>query len=64
MIEKLIVMYKFIALGTLEERIDQMIEDKKQLSESIVGTDESWLTELDNEAFKELSALDRSAILE
>ena len=46
------------------KRIDQMIEDKKYLSESIVGTEESWLTELDNEAFKELIALNRRVVLE
>jgi len=61
---KNVFVHKFIALGTLEERIDQMIEDKKQLSDSIVGSDESWLTELDNDAFKELIALNKSAVLE
>jgi hypothetical protein len=29
-----------------------------------VGADESWLTELDNETFKELIVLRRSAVLE
>ena len=37
---------KFICVGTLEERIDEMIERKKALAESIVGTGEDWLTEL------------------
>ena len=37
---------KFVCVGTVEERIDQMIEDKKALAEAIVGTGESWLTEL------------------
>jgi SNF2 family DNA or RNA helicase len=48
----------------LEERIDQMIEDKKKLSSAIIGTDESWLTELDNDSFKQLIALNKTAILE
>ncbi len=61
---KNVFVHKFIALGTLEERIDQMIEDKKHVADSIVGSDESWLSELDNEAFKDLIALNRSAILE
>jgi SNF2 family DNA or RNA helicase len=61
---KNVFVHKFIALGTLEERIDQMIEDKKHMADSIVGSDESWLTELDNEAFKELIALNRRAVLE
>ncbi|HBB34461.1 MAG TPA: ATP-dependent helicase [Cyanobacteria bacterium UBA8803] len=62
--KKNVFVHKFLALGTLEERIDQMIEDKKKLSSAIVGTDESWLTELDNERFKELIALNKTAILE
>ena len=37
---------KFVCIGTVEERIDQMIEDKKALAAAIVGTGESWLTEL------------------
>jgi SNF2 family DNA or RNA helicase len=62
--KKNVFVHKFVAMGTLEERIDQMIADKKKLSSAIVGNDESWLTELDNEAFKQLIALNKTAILE
>ncbi|MEL6321061.1 MAG: DEAD/DEAH box helicase, partial [Cyanobacteria bacterium J06626_14] len=62
--KKNVFVHKFVAIGTLEERIDQMIEDKKKLAGSIVGSDESWLTELDNDAFRELISLNQSAILE
>ena len=61
---KNVFVHKFVAMGTLEERIDEMIEDKKKLAGSIVGADESWLTELDNDAFKKLIALNKSAIME
>jgi SNF2 family DNA or RNA helicase len=61
--KKNVFVHKFVTIGTLEERIDQMIEDKKKLSSAVVGSDESWLTELDNEAFKQLIALNKSAIL-
>ena len=49
-----------VTMGTLEERIDEMIEAKKKLAEEIVGSDESWLAKLDNETFRDLVALDRS----
>jgi len=62
--KKNVFVHKFVAMGTLEERIDEMIEDKKKLAGAIIGADESWLTELDNEAFKKLIALNKSAILE
>ncbi|MBD2464255.1 DEAD/DEAH box helicase [Oscillatoria sp. FACHB-1407] len=62
--KKNVFVHKFVAIGTLEERIDQMIEDKKKLAGAIVGADESWLTELDNDAFKKLIALNQSAMME
>lgn len=61
--EKNVFVHKFVSIGTLEEKIDQMIEDKKKVANAVIGSDESWLTELDNEAFKELIALNKSAIL-
>ena len=61
---KNVFVHKFVALGTLEERIDAMIEEKKQLSSLVVGTDEAWLTELDNDTFKDLIALRRGAMVE
>lgn len=52
--------HKFIALGTLEERIDEMLESKQQLSDSIIaGSSEGWITELSTEALKELFTLRR-----
>jgi len=62
--EKTVFAHKMVTFGTFEERIDQMIEDKKALAESIVGTDEAWLTELDNAAFKQLIELNRESIME
>jgi SNF2 family DNA or RNA helicase len=61
---KNVFVHKFLAMGTMEERIDTMIEDKKRLSSLVVGTDESWLTELDNDTFKDLIALRRGAVME
>jgi SNF2 family DNA or RNA helicase len=58
-----VFVHKFVTIGTLEERIDLTIENKKKLSGAIVGTDESWLTELDNESFKELITLNRQAVV-
>ena len=54
--------HKFLCAGTLEERIDEMIERKQALATSIVGTGEGWLTELSNEALQELFTLRQDAI--
>ncbi len=53
---------KFVCVGTLEERIDAMIEEKKQLAERIVGTGESWLTELSVEDLRAVLALSPDAV--
>jgi hypothetical protein len=37
---------KFICTGTLEEKIDDMIEEKKALADLAVSDGEGWLTEL------------------
>ncbi|MBF2078885.1 MAG: DEAD/DEAH box helicase [Synechococcales cyanobacterium T60_A2020_003] len=55
--------HKFVCTGTLEERIHEIIESKKQLSEQIVGTGENWLAELDTDQLRSLLLLDRDAIL-
>ena len=49
--------YKFIALGTVEERIDEMMERKTTLSQQIVGSSESWITELSASELHELFRL-------
>jgi SNF2 family DNA or RNA helicase len=55
---------KFVCVGTLEERIDQMIEQKRQLAERIVGSGEGWLTELSTDQIRELVALSADAVAE
>ncbi|MDN5362583.1 MAG: hypothetical protein PWP70_1630, partial [Moorella sp. (in: firmicutes)] len=49
--------YKFICAGTLEERIDALIEAKRGLAQQIVGTGEGWLTEMSTGELRELLAL-------
>jgi len=60
--KKNVQVHKFVCIGTLEERIDQMIEQKKELAESIVGSGENWLTEMSTAQLKELFALSREAV--
>jgi SNF2 family DNA or RNA helicase/intein/homing endonuclease len=53
---------KFVCVGTLEERIDAMIEEKKALAERIVGTGEGWLTELSVADLRTVLALSPEAV--
>ena len=55
---------KFVCVGTLEERIDAMIEEKKALAEQIVGTGEGWLTELSTDDLRAVLTLSADAVSE
>jgi SNF2 family DNA or RNA helicase len=51
--------HKFVVAGTLEEHINQLLEDKKTLSEVVVGSGEQWLTELSTDQLRDLLLLRR-----
>ncbi|HHU61940.1 MAG TPA: DEAD/DEAH box helicase, partial [Natronincola sp.] len=56
--KKNVIVHKFTTLGTIEERIGQMIADKSQLAEEILAsTGETWLTELNNEELMQFFSL-------
>ena len=54
--------HKFICTGTLEEKVDGMIERKKEVAEKVVGAGEGWLTELSNDDLREVLALSKEAV--
>ena len=59
--QKNVMVHKFITQGTVEERIDRMIEEKSRLSsEVITASDERWITELDNDQLMDLFSLELS----
>jgi SNF2 family DNA or RNA helicase len=59
---KNVQVHKFLCAGTLEEKIDEMIERKKEIAEGVIGTGEGWLTELSTAELKDLFALRKEAI--
>ena len=60
------LVHKFVCRGTVEEKIDALIESKQDLARQILeGTDEVKLTELDDEQLLRLVAIDiRTALAE
>ncbi|MBL8757935.1 MAG: ATP-dependent helicase, partial [Phycisphaerae bacterium] len=56
--------HKFVVAGTLEERIDQMIEQKAALLENIIGSGEGWLTELSLSQLRDVLTLRPDAVAE
>ncbi|XYI02763.1 DEAD/DEAH box helicase [Sorangium sp. So ce1128] len=54
--------HKLVCAGTVEEKVDRMLEQKRDLAARVVGQGEAWITELDNAALRELFALSRDAV--
>ena len=61
---KRVQVHKFVCAGTLEEKIDLMIEQKQELVGSVIGSGEAWITKLSNAELKELFALREDAFAE
>jgi hypothetical protein len=49
--------HKLVTHGTLEERITDLLEQKRKLADSVIGSGETWLTELSDDALRELVEL-------
>ncbi len=54
-----VFVHKFVCTGTLEERIQQMLDRKREVADNLLAAGENWITELSNEDLKKLLALDR-----
>ena len=54
---KKVIVHRFITIGTFEEKIDEIINAKKELSNLIISAGEKWLTELSNQELKQIFKL-------
>ena len=57
-----VLVHKFVCAGTLEDRIDAMIESKMALADEIVTSGEASLTELSNAELRDILRLSDSAV--
>ena len=56
--KKNVVVHKFITQGSIEEKIDAMLEAKARLSDEVIAASgEGWITELENDQLMELFSL-------
>ena len=49
-----VLVHRFITQNTFEERIDQMIQDKRHLADMTVASGESWIGKLSNSELREI----------
>lgn len=59
-----VMVHKFICGGTLEERIDALIESKTALADEIVTSGETFLTELSDEALRDILKLSEAVVVD
>jgi len=63
--KKNVLVHKFVCRGTIEEKIDAMIDAKRGLSDEILsGGGEAWLTELPSDELLRLVSLDLHTAVE
>lgn len=56
--------HKLVCTGTVEEKIDEILEAKRGIADSIVGTGEEWITELNDTELRELFSLTSSIAID
>ncbi len=56
--------HRLVSLGTLEEKIALMLEQKKELANLAYGDGEAWLSELDDDELEKLISLSDNAVEE
>ena len=56
--KKNVIVHKFLTKGTVEEKIDMMLEEKSRLSEDVISSvGNAWITEMKNDALIDLFRL-------
>ena len=57
-----VFVHRLVTTGTVEDRIDEMITRKRDLAQRVVGSGESWLTELSTDDLREIVTLRSDAV--
>ena len=55
-----VFVHKLVCQGTLEEKIDALLKEKKELALQSVGTGDDWFTNLGTEELREIFSLNMS----
>ena len=60
--KRAVQVHKLICAGTVEEKIDRLLDQKRDLASKVVGAGEQWITELDGRELRDLFALSEGAV--
>jgi SNF2 family DNA or RNA helicase len=56
--QRTVNVHKLVCQGTVEERIGQVIDEKRAIADAVIGTGEAWLSELSTDDLAELVLLE------
>ncbi len=60
--QRTVNVHKLVCQGTVEERIGQVIDDKRKIADAVIGTGEAWLSELSTDDLAQLVVLDGGGV--
>lgn len=60
--KRAVQVHKLVCAGTVEEKIDRLLEQKRGLASKVVGAGEQWITELGGPELRDLFSLSEGAV--
>lgn len=60
--KRAVQVHKLVCAGTVEEKIDRLLDQKRHLASKVVGAGEQWITELDGRELRDLFSLSEGAV--
>jgi hypothetical protein len=61
--KRAVQVHKLVCAGTIEEKVDRLLERKRDLASKVIGTGEKWITEMCNGELRDLFALSADAAI-
>ncbi|GAC1351589.1 MAG: hypothetical protein NVSMB1_06060 [Polyangiales bacterium] len=62
--KRAVQVHKLVCAGTVEEKVDRLLEQKRNLASKVVGSGEKWITEMGDSELRDLFALSTGASVE
>ena len=59
-----VTVHRMVSQATLEEQIHRILEEKRALADRVIGSGETWLSELDDATLHDLVSLGQDAVLD
>ena len=61
--KRAVQVHKLVCAGTVEDKVDRMLEHKRKLAAKVIGSGEKWITEMGDGELRDLFALADGAVI-